>query len=81
MGKNPWIAGILNFFLLGAGYIYNGKRIFLGVGLTLGALLLTYLEQIKIKEAAPDLFILAFISFFVLAVSCAYDGFKEAKEM
>jgi len=24
--KNPWVSAILNFFIWGAGYIYNGSR-------------------------------------------------------
>lgn len=31
--KNPWIAGILNFFIPGLGYVYSGKRVVFGVGL------------------------------------------------
>lgn len=43
-GKMPWLAALLNFALSGAGYIYNGQNIPLGVGLTLGALGLTWVE-------------------------------------
>ncbi len=31
--KNPQIAAILNFFIPGAGYLYAGKRVALGIGL------------------------------------------------
>ena len=36
MTKNKYLAAVLNFFLLGPGYIYNGKRTITGIFLTLG---------------------------------------------
>lgn len=36
--KNPWIAAVLNFFLMGAGTLYNSRR------KAVGAVLLTYVE-------------------------------------
>ena len=42
--KNPWIAAIGNFFFMGLGTLYVGKRKALGIGLTIGALVLTWLE-------------------------------------
>src|SRR5258706_5940213 len=36
MKKNPWVAAILNFFLFGAGTLYNGRRMLVGLLLTLG---------------------------------------------
>jgi len=29
--KNPWIAALLNLLFLGAGYIYNGRRLLVGI--------------------------------------------------
>ena len=46
--KMKWLSAILNFLFLGPGYIYNGKRRLLGVLLTIGALLLTYVEQVYV---------------------------------
>ena len=43
--KMPWLAALLNFFLMGLGTAYNGRRIPLGIALTVGAGLLTYVEQ------------------------------------
>jgi hypothetical protein len=40
--KMPWLAALLNFFLMGLGTAYNGRRIPLGLALTVGAVLLTY---------------------------------------
>lgn len=80
MKKNPWIAAILNFFLLGPGYIYNGKRKMLGIGFTLSAIFATWVE-FQIKEMAPELYPYAFGQFFLMAALFAYDGFREAKEL
>ncbi len=86
MSKNEYIAGVLNFFLLGPGYIYNGKRRILGIFLTLGAILATYVEfqlQGLLDESNGNstLYKILFAGFFLLAVGTAYDGFKEAKEI
>ena len=34
--KMPWLAAILNFFFMGAGTLYNGRRVPLGAALTVG---------------------------------------------
>ena len=44
MNKNPWVAAILNMFLFGGGYIYNGKRVGLGYALVLAVLLIRFGE-------------------------------------
>ena len=80
MAKNPWIAGILNFFFLGLGTLYNGNRKFYGIIMTIGALMFAYMEQIKMGMEHP-LFVLAFFTFFVMAIACAYDGYTEVKSM
>ncbi|MBI3241892.1 MAG: hypothetical protein HYZ49_06305 [Chloroflexi bacterium] len=76
--KNPWIAGILNFFLMGAGTLYNGRRRALGIALTLGALALTYVE-LNLQTAAPALYPIMFGAVFLMNCFFAYDGFTEAK--
>ena len=78
--KNPWIAAILNFFLSGPGYFYNGRRRLLGVGLTVGALVLTYVE-LQLQTEAPSLFPLMFAAVFVVNTVLAYDGYTEAKSI
>ncbi|MCA9388583.1 hypothetical protein KC644_02350 [Candidatus Berkelbacteria bacterium] len=77
---NPWIPALLNFFLLGAGYIYNRKRTSFGVSLTLVALFATFVE-FSIWQNAPKIFPLAFADFFLLALVLAADGFIEAREL
>ncbi|MDA3952460.1 MAG: hypothetical protein PF485_02365 [Bacteroidales bacterium] len=78
--KKPFISAILNFFFMGAGYIYNGKRVLLGILFTLGAIGLTYVE-FQIKEIDMFLYVAMFISIFVVNTAFAIDGFKEAKNI
>ena len=78
MAKKAWLSALLNFVLLGAGYIYNGRRVYLGVGLTLAAILATWVEM-QIKVQAPALYWYAFAQIFIMAVVLAVDGYKEAK--
>ena len=78
MTKNVIVAGILNFFLLGAGYIYTGKRVVTGIFLTLGAILLTYLEQVML-DSGSDEFMVTFAAVFLLAVGTTYDVVNEIK--
>ena len=78
MNKNPWIAAVLNFFLMGAGTLYIGNRKLTGIGLTLAALILTYVE-LQLQTAAPSLFPLMFAAVFVANTVLAIDGYNEAK--
>jgi hypothetical protein len=78
--KHAWLAALLNFILLGVGTIYNGKRVLVGVLLTIGAIGSTYVE-LQMKEAAPELYNYAFASFFILAVAMTIDAYKEAKSI
>lgn len=80
MKRNPWIAAVLNFFFMGPGYIYNGKRVWLGLGWTVAAVLLTYVE-LQVKAQAPDLYGLMFGSVFLINLCFAIDGYNEAKEI
>ena len=76
--KNPWIAAILNFFLMGLGTFYIGRRKALGIALTIGALLLTYVE-FGIKTAAPEYYPFMFGAVFLVNTFLAIDGYNEAK--
>jgi hypothetical protein len=78
--KNAWVAALLNFFFAGAGYIYNGKRASLGVALTIGALILTYVE-LQLQTAAPALFPYMFGAVFLINTFLAIDAYSEAKEI
>ena len=80
MMKKPWIAAVLNFFFMGAGYIYNGKRLVLGILFTLGAFGLTYVE-FQIKEIDTQLYFAMFISVLIVNTSFSVDGYNEAKQI
>ena len=77
--KNKWLATVLNFFLPGLGTAYIGKRLWVGVFMTLGALLLAYVE-FNLKEAAPELYNYSFAGFLLLAIGTAMDAYHEAQE-
>ena len=78
MNKNPWIAAVLNFFFMGLGTLYIGRRKLLGAGLTIAALILTYVEM-QLKGAAPALYPIMFGAVFVANTVLAIDGYNEAK--
>lgn len=80
MNKNPWIAAVLNFFFMGLGTLYNGRRKLLGIGLTIAAVVLTYVE-LQLQTAAPSLFPIMFAAVFVANTVLAIDGYNEAKGM
>lgn len=73
--KMPWLAAVLNFFLMGLGYVYNGRRVPLGIALTIGAALLTYVEQ----NLTGTLWAVMFCAVFLNNTFLALDGFTEAK--
>lgn len=78
MKKNPWIAAILNFFFMGLGTLYIGRRKLTGAGLTLGAIVLTYVE-LQLQTAAPALYPIMFGAVLVANTVLAIDGYNEAK--
>ena len=77
MKKNPWIAGVLNFFFMGLGTLYIGRRKLTGIGLTLAAIALTYVE-LQLRTAAPSLYPIMFGAVFVANTVLAIDGYREA---
>lgn len=86
--KKPWLAALLNFFFMGPGYIYNGRRALLGVGWTITALLLTAVEQGPIfadeknlQTVSPMAFSLMFGAVFLGNICFAVDGYREAKDI
>lgn len=80
MNKNPWIAAVLNFFFMGLGTLYNGRRKLIGLGLTVAAIVLTYVE-LQLRTAAPSLYPIMFAAVFVANTMLAIDGYNEAKAM
>ncbi len=85
--KRPWLAAGLNWFLPGAGYIYNGQRPALGATFLVGAVGLTVVEQSHaffgegLKTYDPKLFNLMFASVLVMNTGFAIDAFREAKQL
>ncbi len=86
MTKKPWLAALLNFFFMGPGYLYNGRRSALGVGWTLAAIVLTIVEQgpvfaggANLQTTSPLAFGLMFVAVFVANTCFAVDGYREAK--
>ena len=78
--KNPWIAAVLNLFLMGAGTLYNGRRKAVGLALTVGAVMLTYVE-LSLQPKEPALWAIMFAAVFIINTMLAYDGFTEAKSL
>ena len=78
--KKAWLSAILNFFFVGAGYIYNGKRMPLGLGLTLAGFGLTYVE-FGIQPLDITLYGIMFVSVLLANTFLAIDAFKEAKSI
>ena len=86
--KKAWLSAILNFLFMGAGYIYNGKRVLLGLMLTVAAFALTYVENFHVFPDGNPLqahdstaFMVLFACVFLANTALAIDGFKEAKEI
>ena len=76
--KNPWFAAILNFFLMGLGTFYVGRRKALGAALTVGAIVLSWLE-FQVQDVAPNLYSIFFGTVFFMNIFFALDGYAEAK--
>jgi hypothetical protein len=80
--KNPWIAAILNLFLFGGGYLYNGKRKALGVSLIFAWVVIRYGEiSIFLTNLVFDKWIVLFLGLVVLMFSLAADAYSEAKQI
>lgn len=78
MKNNPWIAAVLNFFFMGLGTLYLGRRKLTGLGLTIAAVVLTIVE-LQLRTAAPNLYPIMFGAVFVANTVLAIDAFNEAK--
>ena len=86
--KKAWLSAILNFLFMGAGYIYNGKRVLLGLMLTLSAFALTYVENFHkfadgntLQDHDSTAFMILFGCVFLANTGLAIDGFKESREI
>jgi hypothetical protein len=80
--RNPWISAVLNFFLWGGGYIYNGSRKTFGLGL----LVVEILEHSPLMVLGLDFvltypFFLYLFGHLLISALFAYDAYTEAKVM
>lgn len=75
-----WIATVLSFFFSGLGYVLLGPKRWLGVGWTLAALGLTYVE-LSIQTAAPAYYLPMFGSVLVLNTCFAIDTYRTGRAL
>lgn len=82
----PALAFGLNFFVPGAGYLYNGEKpVYVSLPMIAGAAGLTYVEQIhpfengNLLETDSTAFAVMFGAVFALNTGLAIDAFREAQ--
>ena len=78
--KRAVLAALLNFFFAGLGYVVLGERRLLGVGWTLAAVGLTYVE-LSIQTAAPAFYWPMFASVFLLNTCFAVDAYRVGQRL
>lgn len=76
--KKPWLAALLNFFFMGPGTLYVGRRKAFGAALTVAAVALTWVE-LNVQVQAPALYPVMFAAVFLMNTFFAMDGWREAK--
>lgn len=80
--KKPVVAAVLNFFTFGGGTLYVGKRMSVGLLLTLGGLTAQGIE-IKLSPAfdntIPSLWPFLLGGLVVAKIGLAIDGYREAQ--
>jgi hypothetical protein len=80
--KKPWIAAILNLLFFGAGYIYNGKRVWLGVAMIVSWILIRIGEiSIYLTDLVFHKWLILFIGIVVMQLSLTVDAYREAKSI
>jgi hypothetical protein len=86
--KSPALAFTLNFFIPGAGYLYNGEKpLYVSLPMIAGAGGLTYIEQFHqfedgtLREQDPLAFGVMFGSVFAINTGLAIDALREAKSI
>lgn len=84
--KSPLLAAGLNWFIPGAGYLYNGEKpAYVTLPMIAGAGGLTYIEQFhqfeggSLRETDPTAFNIMFASVLAINTGLAIDAFQEAK--
>ncbi len=77
---NPAVSAFLNFILWGIGYIYNGKRLVLGISLLLAMIIMhatVFYLGLHFYLTMPGLMII--LSHLILSLALAYDAYTDAK--
>ncbi|MBI4895671.1 MAG: hypothetical protein HY831_04220 [Candidatus Aenigmarchaeota archaeon] len=77
---NPAVSAILNFILWGIGYIYNGKRLILGISLLLAMIIMhstVFYLGFHFYLTTAGLMIL--LSHLIISLALAYDAYSDAK--
>lgn len=77
--KSPILAGLLNFLFFGAGYIYLGKRKTFGWLMLLAAVVMTIEYFMGSLSHLSNLINTHTISFTLVAVAVAVDGYLLGK--
>jgi hypothetical protein len=77
--RNPWAAAFLNFFMWGSGYLYAGRRLFLGGALSLFIFVVLLAGEIVTQDPARAL-ALTFVAWLLLSAALAHDAYTEARE-
>jgi hypothetical protein len=77
--RNPWLAAFLNFFIWGAGFVYAGRRLFLGASLLLFMMIISLsagLAQQNFYQAAA----LILVAWLLISAALAREAYLEARE-
>jgi len=78
--KSPLLAGLLNFIFLGGGYIYLGKRKTFGWMMLLAAVVMTAEYFLGNLNHLNNLIETHTISFTIIALAVAVDGYLLGRE-
>ncbi len=82
MKKKPWVSAILNFFLYGAGYLYNGKKKGFGVMLILAWIVLRTADILFFLNGTDqNTWFILMAGLALLQIIFAYDGYQEARSI
>jgi len=78
--KKPWIAAILNVLIFGLGYVYNGKRMGIGVGFMVAWGVVRAGEiAIYLTDLVLDRWLILMGGLVIMQICFGVDAYKEAK--
>ena len=82
MKKSPFLSAVLQFFLFGGGWLYNGRRMAAGAVATVGGCLAQGAEiyvSPPVTNQIPAVWPFLITGFVVLKVGLALDAYREAQ--